>query len=171
MNPNKKIYLTLAIFGILIISLIVFLIYPLFEEIKKDSEELLLQKKRMVSLTEQRENLKKIEDIYKNYQSDLDKIEKLLPDPEIPIELISFLEKASRDSEVGLEISSITKEAPTNFWPSLSLQISITGSTPNSLKFLEKLENAPYLIEILNLNIRRSEKELKTSLLVKVYTK
>lgn len=197
MTSNKKNYISAAFFGILSILLIVFLIYPFLGEIKKNSQNLFLQKKKIILLAQERENLKKMEDIFKTYQSDLDKIENLLVDPETPIEFISFLEKNAQVTGVELEISSMTKRTPTlpppsqrapekkEPWPSLSLQLLVVGSFPNFLEFLEKLETSPYLIEILNLNSRRlTERELKskefekfslgdtsTSLSVKVYTK
>ena len=172
MNPKKKTIISLITFGILALVLIIFLIYFLFPEIKNNSEEFLLQKKKLILLAKEKENLEKMKDIYKNYQSDLDKIEKLLIDPEVPIEFISFLETTASTSDLQLEISSITKEVRTDPLPSLSLQTLVTGSFPNFLEFLEKLETSPYLIEILDLNTKRSTGgDTNTSLSLKVFTK
>lgn len=181
MNPNKKIYISAAIFGALSILLIVFLIYPLFKEIKKNSEKFFLEKQKLTLISQERESLAKLKEDYKTYQSDLEKIENLLIDSEVPIEFTGFLEETAKISEVESQISSMTKNPQENDpWPSLSFQILVNGSFPNFLEFLEKLENCPHLIEILNLNIRRlTERELEkfplgdaaVSLLMKVYTK
>lgn len=172
MNPRKKIIISLIAFGTLALILIILIIYFLFPEIKNNSEEILLQKKQLILLAKEKENLEKMEDIYKNYQSDLDKIEKLLIDPEVPIEFMSFLETTASTSDLQLEISSITKEVKIDPLPSLSLQTLVNGSFPNFLEFLEKLEASPYLIEILDLNTQRlTGGDTSTSLSLKVFTK
>jgi Tfp pilus assembly protein PilO len=186
MNPQKRLYTSIIIVGVLAILFIVFLIYPVFRAIVKNSQDFLSEKKRLISLAQEEENLKKIEDLYKAYQSDLNKIENFFVDPEAPIEFVNFLEETAKNSQLRLEISSIVKKAEKEDpWENLSIQLFIYGSYPNLLKFLEKLENSSYLIEMVNLNINRlSESELKlkgfekfstgdinSSLLIKVYTK
>ena len=209
MIPIKKIYLSIAMFGIISTLLVVFVMWPLFKEIKAISQNLFLKKNKIVYLSEERENLQKIENLYKTYQSDLDRIENLFVDPEVPIEFIGFLEKSATDSQIKLEISSMTRaaarggdeqssattraaakgenEATASLttravarggdeqssattkkteqepWQSLSAQLLVTGSFSNFSKFLHKLENGPYLIEVVDLNTRRlAEKDIQT---------
>ena len=164
MSPVKKIYLSIIAFAILNILLIVFIVFPLLKEVKKNSEAFLLEKNKIASLSKEEESRKKMEDLYKNYQSDLEEIEKVFVDPEVPIEFIGFLEKTAAVSQTQLKILSMTqkieKEDP---WPSLSFQLSAIGSFPDFLRFLEKLENSPYLIEASELNARSlAEKEIKS---------
>lgn len=181
MGPTKKIYLSSFIFGLFVILLIIFSIYPLFKEVKKNSENLLLQKKKLILFEIEKENIKELEKNFKNYQADLTRIENLFITPEVPIEFINFLETISKDSKIELEISSIVKETGKEAsWPSLSFQLSAIGSFPNFLKFLKKLENSPYLIEIFNFNIQKLTKkelgafspgDIESPLLIKVFTK
>lgn len=162
-----------------------FLVFFLFKGVKNNSEAFSLEKEKIASLSEEKESRKKMEDVYKNYQPDLGEIEKVFIDPEVPIEFINFLEKTAGDSLVQLKILSMTKKTDKeNAWPNLLFQISVTSSFSNFSKFLEKLENSPYLIETLELDVRAlSEKELKskefenlsstdtsTLLLIKVFT-
>lgn len=163
MSANKKFYIAILIFGILSVLLIVFLISPFLKEIKKRSEELLLEKKKIIFLTKEKENLENIKNLYDFYQLDIEKLEEIFIEPEIPIGFISFLESTASSSYVQLKISSMTKKLEKKDpWPSLSFQLLLIGSSPNFLKFLEKLENSPYLIEVLDLNIRKiTEKEIK----------
>ena len=180
-------------FGIISTLLVVFVMWPLFKEIKAISQNLFLKKNKIVYLSEERENIKKIENLYKTYQSDLDRIENLFVDPEVPIEFIGFLEKSATDSQIKLEISSMTRaaakgenEATASLttraaarggdeqssattkkteqepWQSLSAQLLVTGSFSNFSKFLHKLENGPYLIEVLDLNTKKlTEREVQ----------
>ncbi|PIV64969.1 MAG: hypothetical protein COZ90_00745 [Candidatus Nealsonbacteria bacterium CG_4_8_14_3_um_filter_37_36] len=185
MNIKNKINLSLVIFIILSIILILFAIYPLFKEIKINSEDLISKKQSLTFLEGKIENLKRYQTIWRQIEPNLEKIDKLFIDPEVPVEFISFLEATARDCDLSVEIfpapaSKITEDP----WPSLFFQISSTASFSKFLKFLEKLEASPYLIKIQNLNTRRlTEKDLelklfkelspgdtKNTLLIKVYT-
>ncbi len=161
---SKKIYLFASIFITVGILASLFSVFLLFKEVKNVSGTFSLEKEKVTSLSEEKENRKKIKDIYENYQSDLDKIEKVFIDPEIPIEFISFLEKTAGASQVKIKIISMAKRTDKgDTWPNLLFQSSVTGSFSNFSKFLEKLENSPYLIEVTELNSRSlTEKEAKS---------
>lgn len=173
MSTKNKIYLYLVIFlGISLIFL--FLMIPYFlKKIQEKSEELVSLKKESVSLQKEMENLGQLEGIYQDYQPELVKIREMLIDPEVPVEFINFMEENAQISEQEIEISLFpqkkTKDEP---WPALSVQVSTSGSSSGLLKFLEKLENSPYLIEILNLNIKKlADSDVESTFLVKVFAK
>ncbi|MBZ9578292.1 hypothetical protein KJA14_00280 [Patescibacteria group bacterium] len=162
LKPERKIYLSLIIFGIITILLIILIIHPLFKGIQKNSEEFISQKKKLILLQEEMKSLKETEVLYKTYQTNIDKIDDLFADPEVPIEFIEFLEKNAEKSQLSIKISLMARKE-TEPWPSLFFQISTVGSFPNLLKFLEKLEASSYLIEISDLNVKRlTEKELQS---------
>jgi len=191
MTFKKKIIISIVFFLTLSILLIVFVIYPLFLEIKKNSQDFLFQKQELMTLEEKAENLEKIRILFLEISPGLEKIDNLFVDPKVPVDFIRFLEKTSQDSQLSLKISpgpslKIEKDP----WPFIVFQLSLAGSFPNLAKFLEKLESAFYLIEIQNLTITRlSETELiqpflekemgeiyslgdvKATLSLKVYTK
>jgi Tfp pilus assembly protein PilO len=155
MNPIKKIYISIMIFTIFYALLIVFLIYPSFKQIAGNSEGFLLEKNKIAAAAQEVENRKKMENLYKIYQPDLDKIEKIFIDPDVPLEFIDFLENTASSSHLELEIFSMEKKLEKDDpWPSLLFQLSAVGTFPDFSEFLEKLEKGPYLIETLNLSTR-----------------
>jgi hypothetical protein len=164
MSIKNKINLSLIFFLISAIFLLAFLIYPLLKGIENYSKEIISQKKEALSLENK---IKNIEEFRKNYaktKPNLDKIETLFTNSEAPIDFISFLEKTSKDCHLTIKIVpiAIAKEGEEP-WPSLSFSITSLGSFPNFLRFLEKLETGPYLIEIQNLGIKKlSDTELKS---------
>jgi len=154
MAIKKKIYLTLIIFSLLIILMIVFVVFPLFRGIKNNSKELIVQKEKFVALEAKITNLEKFKVLYAELQHFLKEIDNLFVDSGVPIEFISFLEKTSEKSQLKIEILPTSdKKMEKDFWPYLAFQITSTGSFPNFLKFLEKLENGPYLVEVQNVSI------------------
>lgn len=168
MNPNKKIIFTSGILGIISLIFIFLIICPLLNNIKKNSEALISQKRELASLESEIENLKNFEKIYQSHRENLEKIDKLFIDPEIPtdiIKFVGFLRKIAEDSQISIDISSPTpkKEIAVDPWSSITFQVALKGKFSNFGKFLEKIETGPYLIEILNLNARRlTEKELES---------
>lgn len=183
---RNKSNLSLVIFSILIIGFIVFLIYPLFEGIKNNSEDLTSKKQKILSLKAKIEDLKKFQSLWREIEPSFKKIDQSFIDPKVPVEFISFLEMTARDCAVDIEISSaLPSKAEEDPWPSLFFQISSTSSFPKFLKFLAKMETSPYLIEIQNLNGRSlTEKKLdseglekfslidvKITLSIKAYTR
>lgn len=179
MTTAKKINLSIIIFVVLIFLVISFVIYPSFKEIKKSSKDLIYQKENLSNLEAKIVNLEKFRILYKNLEEILDKIDNLFINPEVPVDFISFLEKNSKDCQLATEISfSPVKKIKTDPWPSLSFKITSTGSFSNFLKFLEKLENSQYLIEIQNLSINQTKKseipskvDIQANLSIKVYSK
>lgn len=185
MEIRKKIYYSLGIFVILTIVLIGFFVYPIGKEIKKDIREIIAEKEKIISFGKEKENLERMKKFFKEggtatsetYQSKFEKIKNLFVNSDMPLELINFLEENFQALQLDAKISSIHKKEKQNAaWPSLVLTISLKGSFANFLTFLNKLENAPYLIEILNLNMKKISQEnqqpiIESSLLLNVYTK
>lgn len=186
MKIYNKIYVIAAILGLTALILVVFFIYPLFNQVKDNSRELTVTKEEIASLGFQTKRLENFRENYKNLQPNLAKADQLFIDPKNPIGFIQFLEKAAYDNNLLIVISiplSSKKELIKGVWPSLNFQVSLTGSFPNFLKFLDKIAYSSYLIENETLNIKRlNEGDLKltdkaslgdinTSLLMKVFTK
>jgi len=179
METNKKILVNSAIFAIITLLLICFVIYPLLKGIKNNSENLIIAKKELILFQSRINNLQGIEKTYESWSADLEKIEQLFVNPEVPIDLIKFWERTATDSEVSIDISLVstgasgTGSSNSITWSSISFQIALIGSFPNVLKFLEKIETSPYLIEIPKLTItgEKSSEEVRANLLIKVFSK
>jgi len=188
MSDNNKIYFAIA--GIVIISfaLLIFIIKPFFSSIKESSKQLFLTMKELVLLENKVRQSSVLEKEIESLKPDLDRIKALFVDLEMPIGFIQFLEETAESSGVQINISFLPQQEKiqeqTSF-PFLKFQLLVLGNSRNCLQFLEKLENAPYLIEIENLASRRiTEEQLKTekyqgfsagdtefNLLIKAFTK
>ena len=102
MTLKNKINLSLIIFSILIISFIAFLIYPLFEGIKNNSEDLTSKKQKILSLETKIEDLEKFQSLWQKIEPSFKKIDQLFIDPKVPVGFISFLEMTARDCAVDI---------------------------------------------------------------------
>ncbi len=157
---KKRTYLTLTIFSLLIVLTVFFVIFPLFNRIKNNSEELVAKKENIIFLEARVSNLERFRALYAELEHFLEEVDNLFVDSEMPIEFIDFLERTSKESQLEIEILPISdKKTREGFWPYLTFQITSSGSFSNFLRFLEKLENNPYLIEVKNITISRLTKE------------
>jgi len=168
----SKIQFLILILVVLFILLAVFVIYPLFKDIKAKSQELVSQKEKLVILESTVMNLEKFRVLYQDLDETLDKIDSLFINSELPVDFISFLERTSEECSMDSEISlgSVGK-AEKSFWTSVSFQITVRGSSSNFLKFLEKLENSPYLIDIQKLTLNQINEKIGANLSISVYAK
>jgi hypothetical protein len=164
MKPGEKTFLISGVLSLLVLILFYFGIYFLIKDIKKNSEDFLRVKKEISIIQTQIENIESFKNTYVFLKPDLEKVSNLFVDPEVPIDFIKFLETTASSSEVLIKVSLVSPKAIVEEpWSFLEFQLNLTGSIPNFLKFLEKIETANYLIEIQNLSIGRlSEKDLTT---------
>lgn len=163
MTPNKKTLLISVTFGIISLVLITLVIYPLFKGIEKDSEELITIKRNLVFSSDKTESISQIRNIYEEIEPDSKKIENLFIDPEVPIDLIKFLEQIAQDSKILINITSVVSKTSGDDWNYMEFQINLIGSFPNFLRFLEKVENSSYLMEAQNLSVKRLNEQEFTS--------
>lgn len=159
MTTKNKVNLSLLSLLIITFCLTVFLVLPIFKNIQKNSKELVLGKEKLLLSQKKIENVENFKQNYYQIKPDLEKMEGVFVEVEMPLSFISFLEKTAHDCGLDISISSSPPEkAKEDTKSSLSFQLNSASSFPNLFKFLEKLENSSYLIQIKNLSISRLTK-------------
>lgn len=182
---KKKIYLSLAIFAVINLFFLIFVVYHIFSKIKGQSQDFIKQKNYYLELQTRNHNFQELAKFKEEYQDEFSKIDGLFIDADVPIDFNNFLRKTAQGINLQIEIADVKAGKPeTNQWNFLNYQIILTGSFGNLTRFLDKLENSSYLIEVNALNIKKltgkdsSLEELNISLgdvraevVVKVYTR
>ncbi len=172
MNPRIKIILSISATAVLAAASVIFLILPLSAELDKYSKNILLQKEKLASLDAETENFEDFKEIKNQIEPNLEKAVSLLIDKNLPLDFISFLEKTSRDYQLSLSMSSSPLSNQKGVaWPFFIFQMKNSGSFPNLSKFLEKLENSNYLIEIQSLSVSVAGGKVTSGLSIKVFAK
>ena len=181
---SKKILIISLIFGLTTLTLVGFWVYPFLKGIREDSAEIVEIKRNIISSKDKISRFGEIEKTYESLKGDLEKTEEFFVASQVPINLIQFWEKTAAESNISIDISPFISMSPeTDPWNSISFQLNLDGSFSSFLKFLEKIENGPYLIEIKSLAIRKQSKKepeakenllpgnVTVTLLTKIYTK
>lgn len=179
--------------GICLMILFLFVclvILPLFDKIKKSSQEYLSNQEILNKLDKREYLFKKLQKSYNEKDSDLLMVEKVFINQEETASFIFILEKLAKQTGNIFEIKTASSFSPSEKekeMPFLALQFSIFGNFSNLLDFLSSLENNPYppyrLIEIDGLIVKRleqrnlvnldpglSEGDLETILGIQIYT-
>jgi len=175
MTTSSRIKISIIALIALSICFVIFLIYPLFQEIEKNSKAILTQKASLEALETETENLEEFKLFAERNKENLEKIEEVLLDSELPVDFINFLEKVAGESQISLKVSYLAQQVNGGTWPALLVQSSCSGSFSNFLRFLEKLESSNYLIEIQTLNVTKltgtGESDIQANFSLKVFTK
>jgi len=156
MNTKNNIYKIIIIFLILISFLVIFLIFPLLEDIQASSSKILSSKAQSIFVDSQVRELSVFQKNYSDYETNLSKIDQFFVDTKNPIDFIEFLEKTGLDSNISVGINLLPQQksqdskiiSPTFF------QIYTKGEFTNILRFAEKIENGKYLIKINSMTVR-----------------
>lgn len=167
MNYQQIIYVSVSLIVLISFLLIFLLVLPSIRGIAEESAQLTLQQKELASIELMAENFEDFERNYRFYEEGLEEMENLLSqesliDPEIPVSFINFFKEEAQALNLDLKISPMSfQEKEDRFWGYLSFRIDGTGEFTNLMKFLKKIENSRWLVEITSLTIRR-QKRLKT---------
>ena len=103
-------------------------------------------------------------------------MEKIFVDPDNPTDVISFLETMATDTDLNADINlfSQTKKEQAAPLSNIAFQISLKGSFVRMVRFLEKVEAGPYLIQVQDITMKKVDsvqsQGIEATLLLEVVT-
>ncbi|MGB9743568.1 MAG: type 4a pilus biogenesis protein PilO [Minisyncoccales bacterium] len=177
MAIGNKIYLAISGFILSFFLIISFIVLPLLEQIKNNSQELTAEKEKLVDLEAKIVNLQKFKNLGNELSSFLEEINNLFVDAKAPIAFIDFLEKTARKSRLTIEIMPpiLVEKTEEDLWSYFKFHLILTGSFIDFLKFLEKIENSPYLVEVQSITFSSQAManydKVMVDLIIKVFVK
>jgi len=156
MNLKRKRVIISVGGTIVLLSMIGFVMYPLGQGIVQDYQVLLATKKEAARIARDIQNITEFATISSTYEAEFSQFNNLFVDPDNPIPFIEFLEGASQTSQLELTIvARDQKQVKGDPWSSMDFQLTLEGSYPSFVEFTEKLEAAPYLVELRNMTMRK----------------
>ena len=156
---KQKINTILPLLGLFILFLIIFVVSQIFFQIKKESENFIIQRNKLAELELKIKNFKDFKDNFKGYQPNFERIDKLFISYSEPIEFIEFIEKEAANSMLSIEITPpILSKTKNDMGPTTDFSLILKGEFVNFSRLLERLGAASYLVRVSNLNIRKNTK-------------
>lgn len=141
-----------------------------------DARQLSEKNRELEDLKSQELRIRAFQETRASFSAKLQSIENLFGDANNPISFLEFLEASA--SDLGLVIDVIPNSPlrlPQDPWTSMTFAIHSKGPYQSAMRFLENLDNAPYLLEVREVNIAASKENpgsnVDFSFAVKLYTK
>jgi len=169
MRHLQTIYISISLIAVISFLLIFLFLLPAIRGIVEESAQLTLQRKELASIELLADNFENFEENYRFYEEGLEEMENLLNqesliDPEIPVSFINFFKEQATELNLDLKISPASfQEKKDRSWGYLTFRIDGAGESIDAMKFLVKLENSRWLVEVISLSIVK-QKGLKVGL-------
>jgi len=165
---NQKTIIALAALLIVILLFGALAVFPLFQGIKRDSKDLESQYVKVLTAASAEKEVAKFLESFEVNEEGFNVIENIFVDAETPIGFIQFIEEIAATSNLAVKITpDVVKEQKGVPWPVMSFQLASSASYPAFFRFLEKLENGPYLLSLQSTSLTRnriSQDEEKSTL-------
>jgi hypothetical protein len=143
MSATKKIILFSILLLIFFFLFFFFLILPNVKKINEISKEIFQTKIKLGEIEKRQEEIEKFKRLFPATKENLSKFENSLVNKEIPIDFVEFLERIAADLKLSIQISILGSTKDT-----LSFQIRGVGFPENVFRFIEKVENCNFLIQV-----------------------
>lgn len=156
---KKQIIIILSGSLLLILVSIFIFIFFFLKEISRASVELVDIKKELALFQTKLSGADNLKENYQKIEPDLLRIENSFANFEVPVDLIKFWEQTALNSGIYINIVPISSSADNKdkkyAWGFINFRLSLFGSFEDLLRFLERIEAGPYLIEIKDLSIQK----------------
>jgi len=170
---SKRIFFPLILFGTASAVFAVLVAYPIFRGITRDYNAAVIQKQELAQLQEDRKRLQELDSVLTQYQQEFAELKSLFLDIETPIEFFRFLDISAEEFRVELKKTpGVPQKLDEDLWGSMTVNLTGSGAYTDVEAFLQKVEYAPYVLELQKLSIAEGIKnQVRFSALLKVYTK
>ena len=159
---NKKIIIVSAAVSIGILLFVAIGVIPLLGGIKKNSQALESQYSKILNANSDEAEVVKYLKFSQAHKEDFEIIESIFVDAQTPVGFIQFIEEISATSNIIVKITpGIPKKQKGVPWPIMDFQLASSANYSAFFRFLEKLENGPYLLEVQNTSIIRDRTFVK----------
>jgi len=155
-------------------------VFPLLRGIKRDSKDLENQYLKVLEASSAETEVAEFLKFSQSHKEDFEIIENIFVDGETPIGFIRFIEEIAATSNLTVKITpGIPKKQKGVPWPVMDFQLASSANYLEFLRFLEKLENGPYLLKVQNTSLIRNRtpqdeensiQDVRFTLLVQVFT-
>ena len=140
-----------------------------------NSEQLVFQEQAFAQVETDAENIQRFQKFRILKEQEFNRFQRLFLDLNTPISFLEFIENLAQSFQLELQVSPGNPEKiQGDPWRYLNFTLATIGSYGSVVGFVEKLELAPYVLEVVSLRITQSAQEadgnVQATLVLKVYT-
>lgn len=159
-NTKNKISIAGFIIAAVITCVIIFVITPGINGIKKIGEDIMQQRIDVENKYKKGQKLNKLTENLKIIEPQIEKMDRMFIDQNDALKFITSLEEMAEKSNVKQKINLMTaQKVPFHSYQKMPLQLSIGGNFIDEINYILNLENSDYLINIKLLEITAGKAE------------
>lgn len=140
-------------------AFVVFVIFPIFGNIQKSRDRLLLALQDELALKDQIAAVQEYRALAKEVRENLALLEDMLVDVQFPVTFVQFLERLAGENSLSIEVVS-PAGGRAGAGEEVVFQLKIEGTPSDLTRFLTRLETGPYLVRITQMQILRLEENM-----------
>jgi len=166
---NKKIYIYTGSVLVAFIIMIVFILYPLYNDIIIFNQDIRDQRIQLAIYEQQRNDLEKSRKDYNNIKNEIVNISKIFIEKDQILNLIDTLDIIADANSIiqTINLSDINPSADTT---AVKINIELQGNWENLLSYLESLETLDNYISLYDLNFTKKTNSISLSFIAIVHT-
>jgi len=151
-NKEKKYTALLVVFllsSIILVAGIIFIVY----QIEKQVRQLEREREKAFSLKEEIKSVINFEKRLLFFSEHLQRLDRMFIDTSNPLDFVEFLEKTAQEGNLEIGLSPFYEEGEEG----ISVRVSLRGDFNQIIKFIHKIETAPYFISIGNVVLKEEK--------------
>jgi len=138
----------------LLLSIIILIIIPSFQEIKVINQQVLEERVRLEKLYVRGQLQKKVRDNYNSIKNDIGFLDEFLLKENQELQYITTLEHYANENNVSLEITiGEPQRKPQQRFSILPFTLQLSGNWPAIVKWLSDIETLPYYTNIKEITV------------------
>jgi len=175
MKAKQKVIIAFASFAVCSMIFLGAVVYPVFHGVLEDYKQVLAHKREILQLEEDGKSTNEFEMLAGQYEKEFVRLQGFFVDSKIPIAFFRFLDETAALLNVQIEKSpGVSQKLEGDRWPSFEVRLAGGGAYLSVMAFLQKIENAPYLLEVKTLTLSTEKGfggEIGFSMSLKIFTK
>lgn len=169
----KKIIFISLILSAIAVLLVLFLIIPLLNQIKGYSKEIISKSQELSLYNQDRLQIREFNSMKPMLSDQMDKVNAVFANADAPIDLIKFWENSAGICGLSIVISPGKVESNQYGWKTMDFRIELKNGKSFSqlLRFLDRIENGIYLVQVQNFLSSSAENSASAVLNITVFSK
>ena len=154
-NLSNKTLFVAMIFAVVCMAMVFGIALPLVLSIKNSALQIAQQQMTIADNDRRIRDAREFGQFEKQHKIDFEALKAVLVDGQMPLDLINTLETAAVNTNVKIEFSpTMAQQAAKDDWPSITMEAEVSGTVPDILQFIKKIDNIPYLLSIQSVGIQ-----------------
>lgn len=154
MALKSKITAAILVWGAVLAGVSAGCVWPIISRLRETGAAIAAQNEKIAGLDRQVRQIENFRNFYRKEEINFLKVDEAFVNSDMPLQFIDYLNALARDCQTAIKMEpGASLKIKNDAWPSISFQVSLTGTFSGIGQFIKKIEVGAYLVEIQNVRI------------------